>query len=121
MYRFAHSLASLEENSTLLADMLLHVQEKDKERFSSLLHTLIIMSKSINIGETNSRVKQPSKVSICYPPQHSSTTTNKTPSSIPKSNNSQAKFRIKTKINNQTPKLERNTKAETTGHHSVQR
>ncbi len=107
MHRFANNLASLQENSNLVADMLLHVKDKDKERFASLLHTLIIMSKSINIGDKNSRVKpQPSKASICYPPQHSSTTTNKTPSSIPKSNNSQSKFRIKTKAqNSHTPKM----------------
>jgi hypothetical protein len=62
MHRFANNLASLQENSNLVADMLLHVKDKDKERFASLLHTLIIMSKSINIGDKNSRVKpQPSK------------------------------------------------------------
>lgn len=80
------------------------------------------MSRSIGMSDRNSRVKQPSKVSICYPPQHSSTTTNKTPSSMPKSNNSQSKFRIKTKNNNNhTPKMEKNVKEDTTGHRSMPR
>lgn len=78
------------------------------------------MARSIKNCDRNSdrgsKIKQGSKNTICYPPpQPVSTQSNKTPSSIPKSVNSQSKFRIKTKnivnVNNlHTPKMEKNTK-----------
>lgn len=33
MYRFANSLTKLEDNPNLLTEMLMHVEDKDKERF----------------------------------------------------------------------------------------
>ncbi len=73
------------------------------------------MSKNMNLN-TNDKIiaaKQPSKASIYCPPVPNSTQSNKTPNSIPKSNNSQSKFRIKVKNGNnfqRTPKMERKTK-----------
>lgn len=123
MHKFVNTLASLEEGNLQLSEILLQVEEKDRERFSSLLHTLIIMSKNMNSNEKSSKIKQGSKNSISYPPQPTSTQSNKTPSSIPKSVNSQSKFRIKTRnganSNHQTPKRESNSKEGLLGHRNT--
>ena len=123
MHKFVNTLVSLDDNHPHFNEMLLQVEEKDRERFASLLHTLIVMSRSISTSDKNNKSKQSSKNTICYPPQPISTQSNKTPSSIPKSVNSQSKFRIKTKnivnSNHHTPKLQKNVKQDYLGHRST--
>ena len=82
-YGFPEKLAQ-KKSLDYIDEMVEKVDEKDKERFFSLLNTLIIMSKDLKKVE-KTPVTNKSKKSIYPPPPSTSTNSKPTPYSVQKS------------------------------------